>query len=78
MMPTSLKQEYRARATKLLREEIQRKKMTHEKLSTLLDQQGYDIGAKELTAKLDAGDFSAAFLLICLTVIDAKYILLSD
>lgn len=57
---------------RLLKAELARKGISHERLSELLGEIGVKISKSAIDSKLSRGTFSAAFLLQCLKAIGCK------
>lgn len=68
--------EYETRAKNLLKAELKRKGVTYAQLAEKLAEIGIHENERNLNNKISRGGFSAAFLLQCLDVIEAKEILL--
>lgn len=64
------------RAKNLLKAELKRKGVTYAQLAEKLAEIGIHENERNLNNKISRGGFSAAFLLQCLDVIEAKEILL--
>ncbi len=68
--PTTI--EYEAKAKKLLKGELKRKGVTYAQLAERLGTIGLHETDRNLNNKISRGGFTAAFLIQCLEVIDAK------
>ena len=64
--------EFEARAKNLLKAELKRKGITYARLAELLSERGVQENERNLNNKISRGGFSAAFLLLCLDVIEAR------
>lgn len=64
--------EYETRAKNLLKGELKRRGVTYTQLAEKLGEIGVHENERNLNNKISRGGFSAAFLLQCLVVVDAK------
>lgn len=69
---TRSKDPWEETAKRMLKVELVRKGISHERLSELLGGIGVEISKSAIDSKLSRGTFSAAFLLQCLTAIECK------
>lgn len=69
---TRIKDPWEETAKRMLKAELVRRAVNHERLSELLDGIGVEISKSAIDSKLSRGTFSAAFLLQCLTAIECK------
>jgi 3-mercaptopyruvate sulfurtransferase SseA len=65
----STKGEWEEMAKRLLKAELVRRGISHERLSELLGEVGVKVSRAAIDSKLSRGTFSAAFLLQCLRAI---------
>ncbi|TGS37805.1 MULTISPECIES: DUF6471 domain-containing protein [unclassified Mesorhizobium] len=68
--------DYEAMAANLLKAELKRKGVTYSQLVDRLSSIGVDEKEVNIRNKLSRGKFTAAFLLQCLTAIDANAIII--
>lgn len=69
---TRTKDPWEETAKRVLKVELVRRGVNHERLSELLGGIGVKISKSAIDSKLSRGTFSAAFLLQCLTAIECK------